>query len=395
MLDWLIVGGGIHGTTLSLYLTRVKHVSPDALRVLDPYERPLAQWERLTRNVGMSYLRSPHVQSLDHDPWSISTFARTRAGAPLAHYIPTHNRPALALFEAHSRWLVEHHGLQRVRVQGRATALERIAGGWQVDSTAGPLAARRVVLAIGATEQPCWPDWAREPRQAGGRIEHVFAPAFDRSTLPDGPVVVVGAGISAAQLALALCAERPGAVTLLARHEPRVAPFDSDLAWIGGSLMAAFRQVSDYGERRRIIREARHTGTMPADVAGALHEATKARKLKLHIGEVLSAGAQPDGGIALRLADSTALAARQVVLATGFDPARSGGAWLEAAIERYALPVAACGYPIPDRNLAWADGLYVTGPLAELEIGPVSRNIIGARFAAERIGREPHGISGN
>jgi hypothetical protein len=29
--------------------------------------------------------------------------------------------------------------------------------------------------------------------------------------------------------------------------------------------------------------------------------------------------------------------------------------------------------------------VFVTGPLAELEVGPVARNLIGARRAAERI----------
>ncbi|MDM5220760.1 hypothetical protein QUF86_08335 [Peribacillus sp. NJ11] len=37
------------------------------------------------------------------------------------------------------------------------------------------------------------------------------------------------------------------------------------------------------------------------------------------------------------------------------------------------------------KSLQWGPGLYVTGALAELEMGPISRNISGARQAAERI----------
>jgi hypothetical protein len=48
--------------------------------------------------------------------------------------------------------------------------------------------------------------------------------------------------------------------------------------------------------------------------------------------------------------------ADRVVLATGFD----------AAIERMELPCAPCGFPLVDRALRWAPGIYVTGPLAEL-----------------------------
>jgi len=36
MLDWLIVGGGVHGTHLSRVLVGAAGVQPDKIRVLDP-----------------------------------------------------------------------------------------------------------------------------------------------------------------------------------------------------------------------------------------------------------------------------------------------------------------------------------------------------------------------
>ena len=41
--------------------------------------------------------------------------------------------------------------------------------------------------------------------------------------------------------------------------------------------------------------------------------------------------------------------------------------------------------PLLSKNLEWYPQFYVSGPLAELEIGPIARNISGARHAAERI----------
>jgi hypothetical protein len=38
-------------------------------------------------------------------------------------------------------------------------------------------------------------------------------------------------------------------------------------------------------------------------------------------------------------------------------------------------------------SLEWADGLLVSGALAELELGPIARNIAGARAAGERLVR--------
>jgi hypothetical protein len=49
------------------------------------------------------------------------------------------------------------------------------------------------------------------------------------------------------------------------------------------------------------------------------------------------------------------------------------------------LPCADCGYPIVSRALQWGHDLYVIGALAELEMGPIARNISGARQAAGRI----------
>jgi hypothetical protein len=40
---------------------------------------------------------------------------------------------------------------------------------------------------------------------------------------------------------------------------------------------------------------------------------------------------------------------------------------------------------VVSKALRWARGLYVMGPLAELELGPTARNIAGARKAADRL----------
>jgi len=54
-------------------------------------------------------------------------------------------------------------------------------------------------------------------------------------------------------------------------------------------------------------------------------------------------------------------------------------------IGELGLPCAPCGFPRVDGRLHWRHGIHVTGPLAELVVGPVSRNIIGARLASERL----------
>ena len=52
---------------------------------------------------------------------------------------------------------------------------------------------------------------------------------------------------------------------------------------------------------------------------------------------------------------------------------------MDELVTKESLACARCGYPIVDRSLAWHPSIHVTGPLAELELGPTARNIHGAR----------------
>ncbi|MEM6794853.1 MAG: hypothetical protein AAF725_12810, partial [Acidobacteriota bacterium] len=91
------------------------------------------------------------------------------------------------------------------------------------------------------------------------------------------------------------------------------------------------------------------------------------------------------GSLGLQLQSGKTLEADQVLLATGFDGRRPGGLLLDRLVDEFDLPCASCGYPRVDRCLRWHPRIHVTGPLAELEIGPPSRNIAGARRAGDRL----------
>lgn len=388
MLDWLIIGGGIHGTYLSLFLTQRKRIPADRIRVLDPYAQPLALWQHFTANTGMRYLRSSHAHNLHFDPFSLISFTRTRAGQPLADFIEPYGRPSLALFNTHSQLLIERYHLEALRLVGRAQGLQRLTDGWRVETESGSLDSKHVILAFGNTERPYWPDWATTARGTDANIHHLFDPTYSR-TSPQGETVVVGGGITAAQVAIALALESPGSVTLLMRHPARLHQFDADLGWITHQYLDGFRQETDYTRRREMIRTARHRGSMPADVARELDQATQHSLLDLRIDEVKHVSlpdAESSKRMTLELSSGESLPVDQIILATGFETSRPGGAWLDTAIQEYDLPLAPDGYPIVNQHLCWVSGLYVSGSLAELEIGPVARNFIGVKLAAERIG---------
>ena len=152
----------------------------------------------------------------------------------------------------------------------------------------------------------------------------------------------------------------------------------------------------------------------------------KKKRLELTLASPSSSYA-PDG-ITTTTTTSTIIV-DEVILATGFGKQLPGGKLITDLIDKYAPPASSitatstnrddddspfvlevseyCGYPIVDQNLCWTKlkdknrhqgddrgtgtgigtggNIYVTGALAELELGPSARNIAGARLAAERI----------
>jgi len=380
-LDWLIIGGGIHGVHIAARLLGQAKVAPDQLRILDPGERLLERWRTCTETTGMTHLRSPSVHHLDLNPWSLLRFAGQRRSRKPGLFAPPYNRPNLALFNAHCDRVIETFEIDNLHIRARATSCALDCDGIEVQlSTGDVIAARNIVLAIGASHQPEWPEWA--PRE-DARVHHVFDPHFDGWPSASETVAVVGGGISAGQVALRLL-EEGHRVHLVSRHALREHQFDSDPGWLGPKFMNGFNREKDVEKRRAMIASARHKGSVPPDVRCALRRAITRDQLVWHEGEV--DGLDVDGAdVALSVADGATVAVQRVLLATGFAAERPGGALVDELIESAALPCASCGYPIVDQALRWHPHVYVSGPLAELELGPASRNISGARRAAERL----------
>jgi cation diffusion facilitator CzcD-associated flavoprotein CzcO len=386
--EWLIIGGGIHGTALSLYLTARQRIHHHHLRVLDAQPQPLALWQHFSANVGMTHLRSGLAHHLHFDPFSLVTFARTQAGAPLADFREPYARPALALFRAHTDQIRARYHLDSLRLHARAHRMQRMGEGWQVETDQGTLRTRRVLLCIGATEQPFWPPWSQTVRGDGVPLHHIFDPHFDRRTRSQWQhALVIGGGITAAQTALALALTNPGTVTLLMRHSPRIHQFDADLGWLTREKLNGFHALTDPTQRRQAIREARHRGSIPVDVWQEVEQAVAHGLLRIVEDEVLSATPQPaQPALELHLRTGATLTSDYVILATGFQTQRPGGPWIDTLIAEHGLPVAADGFPVLDQTLCWAPGLYACGALAELELGPAARNFAGIRLAADRMG---------
>jgi thioredoxin reductase len=381
MYDWIIIGGGIQGVTMATFLLQSKKTTANKLRIIDPYSQPLENWERCTGAISMPFLRSPSVHHIERNPFGLEKFAKQKNEQA---YYGRFKRPSIDLFKKHCDHLFQDLNLGECWVRGRVGNVYKSGECWKViNEESRCYHAKNVVIAIGIGEQPHWPEWALELKEKTSSIYHVFDQDLHFEALK-GPISVIGGGMTAAHLACKLASLFPGEVTMVKRHPFRVKLFDSDPGWLGPKRQHAFRNDINYTSRRRKIIEARHRGSITRDLHMKLHHLKKRGQLEW-IDEEIESFKAADNGVILTAESGHEIFAESIILATGFMPALPGKEWISPLIKREKLKCAECGYPIVTEHLEWTEGLYVTGALAELQIGPIARNISGARQAAEKI----------
>lgn len=379
MKKWIIIGGGIQGCTLASYLRKKMNIDANDLVIIDPKDQPLKNWFQFTNRIGMTYLRSPSIHHIDPSPFSLEKFARTSFENGDKKFYAPYDRPDLELFNQHCQEVLSQINIKTSWVQGRVTELTKSSGGWLVTLQDGySIQGKNVAIAIGLSDQLRWPSWAKEGKRLGANIAHVFD---EKEELKEASsVVIIGGGISAAHATLKWSKSLPGQVTMITRQPLTVHQFDADPGWLGPKHMNKFCKVSCYDERRKLIKEARFPGSLPSELRVEIERQRKLGKVTLLIDEVIEV-AQNE----LTLKTGKTLYHEGILLATGFEQKPPGMDWLKKLIEENSLPCASCGYPIPKSSLEWGKGLYLLGALAELQLGPVARNISGARRGAERI----------
>ncbi|MDJ0668218.1 MAG: FAD/NAD(P)-binding protein [Desulfobacterales bacterium] len=379
----LIIGGGIHGVHLAHRLLHDTWLTHDDIRILDPHEELLHEWRRCTRNCGMQYLRSPAVHHIDIDPFSLDKYAALAENRQDANFIPPKDRPSVELFDRHCQMVLDDHRLKFLHLKGRALKIQKRIGHVSVVTAEETIHARFVLFALGMGGQPLWPHWADHLSEQGVMVNHVFDPGFWLKDIQaDGPVAVIGAGISGGQLALHLIEKGFESVLLVSSKAIQVSDFDFDPGWLGPKYLDRFHRQSN-DQRRQQIMAARAKGSVPRDIKLALDKATALNQLTCIVDDIIDAKCQNGG--ALLIGRHGRYDCQKIVLATGFTENRPGNGFISQAIKEFDLKTAACGFPVIEPTLQWHERIFVTGPLSELQIGPSARNIAGARHSGRRI----------
>ena len=390
--DCVVVGGGVHGTCIANYLFEAGEYAHGELRVVDPGPELLESFATRARQCGMRTLRSTFVHHIATDPFSLKRFATDRyRDDELVSTTDYPNRPTLDLFLDHARHVVDVSSIDDCHVR---TTVRDVTDGpdhLHVQTDDGTLDARRVVLALGLGERPTRPEWATSLTD-DAPIAHVWDDGFDPTAVTDfdGETYVVGGGITAAQLAIRLAESTD--VTLLSRHELETATAEADPEWINWRHVEERIHALPAGSQARHdrIQVARNDATIPPYVEERLRAAAERDDLDAQIGEITCAHATDDG-LLVRFADGTSAANVQVVLATGLDPVPNHPLVGRIA-DSLGLARGENGFPVlDDETLAWRrlDGtqtaVSVSGLLAQTSVGPLARNVVGARRVAERL----------
>ncbi|MFU8869354.1 FAD/NAD(P)-binding protein [Natronococcus sp.] len=386
MYECVIVGGGIHGTYLVQRLLEDTDLEREDVLIVDPNERLLASFRRKARACEMDAMRSTFVHHVGTEPFGLESFAEARGRED--ELLPTPGyprRPSLSLFLDYADRVIDRENLEALHRRTAVDAVsEREDGGLVLETGDGPIRTRTCVLAIGRGGRYRTPDWA----DGVDGVTHVWD-GFDPDRRAE-ETVVVGGGVTAAQLATCLADREP--VTLLSRRDLEEAAIEADPRWINWSHVERHLHRHPPGSRRRleVVREARNDATVPPTLLDRLDSAVEAGDLRTRIGEVESARAVDDR-VRLLLEDGGCCSAERVVLATGFASVFDHP-FVDRVAEELGLERGYRGTPVlEDGTLAWrhADGtrspVFVTGALAAGTVGPFAGNVAGARRAADRL----------
>ncbi len=176
--DTLIVGGGQAGIAMSEHLTRqgVEHLVLERARIAERWRSE--RWDSLVANGPAWHDRFPSREFSGHDP---DSFVGKEA---VADYLEAHARA----FAAPIRTGVE--------VSAAAALPGRM--GYRIETGAGAFEARNLVVATGAFQKPAIP---RLPMPESGMFQLHSSAYRNPAQLPEGAVLVIGAGSSGVQIA--------------------------------------------------------------------------------------------------------------------------------------------------------------------------------------------------
>ena len=304
--------------------------------------------------------------------------------------------PSTSLFEDFCDDLCQN--LKHTYFQGYASDLTKGKnGGYQLGwtDTSGKqhsVGAKRVILATGMTGYPVVPKGLVSCPTISWKAPDAFcfAPKTRTTNVPHH-VLVVGGGLTAAQVALRI-AEEGNTCILCSRRPLHEKHFDVPVEWFdkrktAECLSKFYHETIE--NRLQQLKEVRNGGSIPASYMKRLRK-FEGKSLTRWVGEVKfkdetdndNDNTADEKKIRIRFEDKTVFFDR-VILATGVAPDCTANPFCRKVLENFPITVHG-GFPDVTQDLRWSedDEIFVIGAMAALQVGPDAGNLMGMRRAA-------------
>jgi cation diffusion facilitator CzcD-associated flavoprotein CzcO len=381
-IDIAIVGAGAHALTLVTHLLQKRRTLGDRVLAFDPSGEWMHQWNRQFAALEIPHLRSPAVHHSDPNPYALRRFAQSRPHELFAPY----DLPGTQLFRDFCQDVVRRWNLRDRVVSAKVEGIEPLAQRFGLHLDSGEVTiARRVVVATGGGV-PNLPDWVQrlDSSYPSDRLCHSTRVDLRPLQLHGERILVVGGGLTAGHLAIGALA-RQATVGLVLRGKLTEKLFDADPGWLGPKYLKAFAAEPDWQRRWQLVQQARGGGSVTPEVGLQLRRAMRDGNLHLRQGCQIRQATWTGTAWQVRYDTGEIDWCDRLWLATGTRLDVTADPLFRDILATYPNPVVR-GLPVLDERLRWNGcPLFVMGGLAALQVGPVARNLSGARMASDRI----------
>lgn len=330
---------------------------------------------------------------------------------------PDYFRPSTALFKSFCEDIAARYDLSNVVERSEVNSIDYkpnecsdCPGVFILQTSTGTKRARIVVFAAGAALNPALP--SDSPFSSSGSISHALTPSYlssDPKLLPphmlhkishkqQTNLLVVGGGLTSAQIADAVLKRGVTKVYQIMRGPLKVKDFDMELGWVAkfkNHFLARYWSADSDEERLEMYKEARNGGSVNSEYHHILKTYISKRRVSLHEHTNITSASWDFESKSWKVETSPELLDLpkfdHVIYATGFDINFEKIEAVQPLIEKYGIETVG-GFPCLTHDLSWSDDVpfFVTGRLASLRMGPASPNLEGARMGAERIAVSIH-----
>jgi cation diffusion facilitator CzcD-associated flavoprotein CzcO len=388
--DLAIIGAGPQALTLVTHLIQKRQTMRNRFVVLDPSGTWMQQWYQQFNALDIPHLRSPVVHHPAPYPGALRSFAENR----VRELFPPYDLPGTQLFRDFCQALIRQWQLLERVLPAQVERIEPITHRDRVrfrlwlassGSSTKSIVARRVVLATGGgiRQTPDWVSRIPEPYPKD-RLNHSQQINLHGVAIAGERVLVVGGGLTSGHLALGALS-RGANVVLMMRRQLQEKLFDADPGWLGPKYLKGFAAEPDGQRRWEMVQQARNGGSLTPAMAALLRGYQSRGQLTIREHCQVTEARWQDGCWLVCCHSGELLEFDRLWLATGTRLDAMAQPLLQEVAAAYP-PKMVNGWPILDEHLRWPGcELYVMGGLAALQVGPVARNLFGAKLASERL----------